>query len=496
VSTFPENSVAARVVKTVLFCALVYFPIFLHFDSLPIRIYDEARLAMNAYEMQKDGSLLVTHYHGKPDMWNTKPPLMIWMQAICMKLFGVSELSVRLPAVIAAFFTTLALLLLGIRFVKDYWFGLIACLVLVTAEGYINTHVARTGDFDSLLILFITAFSFAMLAYAESRKTKHLHLFFVFLGLAIFTKSVQPLMVLPGVFLYLVASRNLGCLRSKWVLIDSLIVVAVVAMYYFAREYHNPGYLQAIWDNELGGRYFEVNERHEGIFMYYYDRLKDYCFADWFWLIPCGAALGLCMRNDRLRKVTLLSVLVSVTYWLLISGAQTKLEWYSAPMYPFISILAAMPLYFAFVWLRDTPEALRHLRINVAHYVLAFMLFLGPYTRIIDKVYFPREWEWDQEFYGLSRYLRQALKSQHDVKGLGLCFDSYPGHVEWYMTLLNEKGNGVKMRNWTLLEAGEKVAASQGNVKQWIEANYEYSYVERTNDAYVYLIRGRKTPVP
>ena len=83
---------------------IVYFPIFGHLDALPIRIWDEARLANNALEMSNDGDYIVTHFDGSPDMWNTKPPLMIWCQVGFIKLLGEDVLPIRLPAAISAFF--------------------------------------------------------------------------------------------------------------------------------------------------------------------------------------------------------------------------------------------------------------------------------------------------------------------------------------------------------------------------------------------------------
>lgn len=65
----------------IVLLAMIAVPLFGHLDTLPLRLWDESRLAINAYEMMKDGDLIVTHFNGQPDMWNTKPPLMIWCQA-------------------------------------------------------------------------------------------------------------------------------------------------------------------------------------------------------------------------------------------------------------------------------------------------------------------------------------------------------------------------------------------------------------------------------
>jgi len=73
---------------------------FLQLTSFPIRIWDESRLANNAQHMYLHGNWLITFYKEQPDMLNTKPPLMIWLQVAGMYFFGMSELAVRLPSAI------------------------------------------------------------------------------------------------------------------------------------------------------------------------------------------------------------------------------------------------------------------------------------------------------------------------------------------------------------------------------------------------------------
>ena len=136
-----------------LLAVLLYMPLFGHLNTLAIREYDEARLALNALEMYQNNNFLVTHFSGQPEMWNTKPPLLIWMQVFWMKLIGVGELAVRLPSAIAALLTCVILLVFCQRYLRSFWFGCIAVLVLITAEGYVSIHGTRTGDYDALLTL-------------------------------------------------------------------------------------------------------------------------------------------------------------------------------------------------------------------------------------------------------------------------------------------------------------------------------------------------------
>lgn len=77
---------------------IVAIPIFGHLDELPIQLWDESRLANNALEMSRSGNLIVTTWAKVPDMWNTKPPFLIWQQALLIKLLGPVDIAIRLPS--------------------------------------------------------------------------------------------------------------------------------------------------------------------------------------------------------------------------------------------------------------------------------------------------------------------------------------------------------------------------------------------------------------
>ena len=90
-----------KVTGLILLLVIASIPLFIHLDVLPFRLWDESRLASNAYEMHRNGNLIVTYYEGQPEMWNTKPPLAIWMQLIFIKILGFNELAVNRAAAVA-----------------------------------------------------------------------------------------------------------------------------------------------------------------------------------------------------------------------------------------------------------------------------------------------------------------------------------------------------------------------------------------------------------
>lgn len=132
-----------------------YFPLFLHLDSFVIKIYDEARRAVNAFEMLNGDNFIVTTYQGQPDLWGTKPPFLIWAQALFMRLLGPSELAIRLPSALAGLGGASALLAFSWKFLKVKNVGIIASIIFLISNGALqSTHSLRSGDFDALLVFF------------------------------------------------------------------------------------------------------------------------------------------------------------------------------------------------------------------------------------------------------------------------------------------------------------------------------------------------------
>lgn len=485
-----QSTILINMLKFVLFITLAYFPFFLHLNTLPIRIWDESRLAINAYEMFKNGNFLVTTFDNLPEMWNTKPPLLIWLQVGMFKLFGVNEVALRLPSAIAGFLTTGVIMLFSIKYIKSYWFGLIVSLVLITSYGYVNDHVTRTGDYDSLLIFFVVSYTLVFLVYVETQQTKYLHWFFVGLTLAILTKSVQGLIFLPALFIYVLTQKKLLQLNYKWIAINGAISITVIAAYYLTREHYNPGFLTAVWENELGGRYTVAQEGNRGDFMMYYNLIVRFHYNDWYWLVPCGLVVGLVNKDVKIKKTTLYVTLLAVTYWLIISSSETKCGWYEAPLFPYLAFLCGIIIYTVFVYIKEQLNTSKLVTYNVLPYVFLFVVFITPYEKIIQKTYAPVEYSWDVEFYKLSYFLKNAVKHERSVANQYLCYDGYMAHLKWYINLLNDDKQPISFKDFHGLVVGDKIITSQKHVQDYIEQNYITQQISNDNNIKTYMING------
>jgi 4-amino-4-deoxy-L-arabinose transferase-like glycosyltransferase len=472
---------------------LIYFPIFMHLETLPVRIYDEARLAINAWEIYINGNFIVTYTLDEPDMWNTKPPLLIWLQVAGTYLFGPGELALRLPSAIATLLLCILILVLSEKYLKSFWFGVFAVLILVTSNGFIHIHASRTGDYDALLTLFMTLYCLSFFGYIETGKNKFLYAFYILLTLGVLTKSVQALLFLPGLFLYALLRRAIpSLLKNRHLYFGAIILLVTIAVYYLLRESLNPGYLKAVAENELGGRYLETLEDHHESFWFYFDNLRLHHFREWMWLLIPGTVTGLLVRKKEVNRLTLFSILLVITYFLLISFGQTKLYWYEVPMYPFMVLICSNFVYYAFTFIKEKLRFRKKWINPVILTILVVALYYEPARKIIIKTYHPQVFPWETEEYEIEYFIRDALRGKYDLRNHFIAHDTYHLHLLFYANLLNEKGENVQFKHWESLQPGDRVVAHQPNVKDYIENNYLFEEIYTRENVKIYKIDGTK----
>lgn len=193
--------------------------IFLFVDAKvpPIALQDESRNAINAIEMYLSGFSLITTYGFEPDLWNTKPLLLIWLMTASMTVFGPSEWAIRLPSAVAALGMLLCTILFVRRVTGSLWLAITSAALLVLSPGFFGEHGARTADFDATLAFFVTA-GLQLLFFSIHKARPDWKSMFVIGGLVAagaLTKTIAAFIPVAGVVVYiLVIGRLRRTLRN------------------------------------------------------------------------------------------------------------------------------------------------------------------------------------------------------------------------------------------------------------------------------------------
>jgi 4-amino-4-deoxy-L-arabinose transferase-like glycosyltransferase len=507
----------SEVLLTALALALLSLPLAFDLGQVPIQICDEARQAVNALEMlRSDGQWLITTFNHQPDLWNTKPPLLIWLQALSMHWLGATALAVRVPSLLADL-GTLGLLYVAGRQLGRPSMGLLAGGLLVTMAGFRSPHLARSGDYDALLCCLVLGQVVATFAYAETSRRRYLLLAAGAVGAAVLTKGVAGLLGVPSLALYLLLEKKLWDTVRRpafWAAVAVALVGPV--LYYALREQALPGYLAAVWNNEVGGRYAHdlLNEVQPGCTadpetnsaiqsalptLFYIYNLLGYQCRLWAPFLPLAGLLLIAPPSASRRLGSLLGMFLAG--WLLvITLAKTKHEWYVAPMLPALALLLALGLGEVYIrgqaWL---PVAVQRTWWSpLLGGALAVALLAIPYGRAFYWVLAERQsvmvWG-DARAY--STYVRDYQPVKTPAHILAYYPDCYAGSLQFYQETLVDRGLLLTVCSPTelptALTPGAQVLVCHPGLRERLLQRYAVRLVNQREACTLYEVTGPAT---
>ena len=428
----------------------------LRYDSLPLLFWDESRVANNALEMVRSGHWLVPSYGGVPDHWQTKPPLLIWQVSILMRLGLPPLLAVRLPTMLAALATVGVMLGVCRYALRDRVAATVSGFLLLSSLFYTKIHIARTGDYDAQLSFFTLCYVLAFWKSIERAGTVRISWFAVSaagLVLAVMTKGVAGTFALVGPFGFsLVSGRLLILLGNVRVWLLALIALSLCLAYYGLREQFDPGYLQAVTQNELAASLTSV-DGHAGSPLFYIIRLGAF-FEPGVVLLPL-VALTIFGTDERRCSLAALCLSCGASILVIITTAQTKTAHYPAPILSFLAIAAALGVSDGLRWIKahelQMPAPLRVIPLQIAlGVVLALTSAVTLYRNQVVDLRWAQQASNGQLWYGA---LFEELRAQRNVAQLVVLdtgVESLAGDEALvnYNPVLNSTPRSLEQRVW------------------------------------------------
>ncbi|HEV2595905.1 MAG TPA: glycosyltransferase family 39 protein [Sphingomicrobium sp.] len=439
-----------------IICAalLVACALFMFVDrrTFPIIIWDESRLAVNALEMNQRGWSLVTTYGFAPDLWNSKPPLMIWLMNLSISIFGASEFALRLPAMLAAIGTLIVVFAFVRRVTHSASTAALAMVLLSTSAAFYGEHGARTADYDSLLCFFTTAY-LATFYFAVHRRVPGRGQLFAagaLVALATLTKTIAGIVPGAGVALYLLVSgRFRRVVTTPRYVVMMIVALMPLAAFYLAREWLAPGYLKAVWFNDFAGRY-EDQLGLDAKPWWFFLRALFYSGIFSGGLLALFAPLGLVGLKGQARQALLYAICCVAAQLLLISIPATRLVQYALPALPWLAIACAiaigeqLPRLFEREELNGSPRA--RIIVSAALAVVAVISIAVPAARIRygllqKRAFYPRA-SYGALFASLhDRGVQRVTVIEPGIKIGSL--DAYAPQLRYYLLLWDTRGMAI-----------------------------------------------------
>jgi len=349
----------------------------------PLAVPDEGRYGEIGRWMLVSGDWLTPRLNGLP--FFHKPPLLHWLDAISLSLFGVSELALRLvPALHAA--VMLAALYLGARQFCSEAIARRASVMLGTSLAFLvgGQYVNHDMLVATWITLAIWLFAFAFAA-GDKPDARLARLGFLACALGMLSKGLIGV-ALPGlvILVWLIWTRQLRkLLYLPWV--SGLALFAVVALPWFVlvqRTY--PDFFNYMFIGQQFNRYTAATYNNPQPFWFYLLALALLLFP-WVFF-----ALGQVRRVTTMTRATALDI--PELWWrlcwawvgailLFFSIPNSKLVGYILPVVPALALLASLGWQRSMAhraWARPLFGVLVVVNLGIA---LAIVLNVGKVTR-------------------------------------------------------------------------------------------------------------------
>jgi len=327
-----------RDLLTLLLALAVPFVQFL--GALPLLDPDEGRYAEIPREMLERGDLITPTLNYVK--YFEKPPLLYWLNAASLKLFGITEFAARLPSALCGLATVLV----------TYWIGrrlygrrtaMIAAAMLGTTAGFVMQSRIILTDMLLTCCLTLCLGAFIVAAQRNERRDGPLTWMLMYLGagLAVLAKGLIGIVFPAGIiFFYLLISREWRLLGRMRLVTGLLLFLAVTVPWFVAVSVRNPEFPRFFFIHEHFERFTStVHGRYQPIW-FFVPVLLGTMFP-WAVFVPGAVSRAWRNRHHDGGSAGLYLFIWAAVIFLFFSKSSSKLVPYILPIFPALALLIA-----------------------------------------------------------------------------------------------------------------------------------------------------------
>jgi 4-amino-4-deoxy-L-arabinose transferase-like glycosyltransferase len=322
----------------------------LFLGSRPLSVPDEGRYVEIPREMVVTGNWLTPRLNGIK--YFEKPPLFYWFEACLIKLFGLSEWSVRIGPAVFALFGCLTVYYAGARLFGQRT-GMLSAGVLATSILYFALSRLISLDMPVSVLLTAALLSFLLGTREPEGSTRRLFflVFYAFAALATMTKGLIGI-VFPGmiIFTWMLIMNEWRILRSMHLFSGPALFLLIAAPWHLLAGRANPEFFDFYFVREHFQRYLTQVHHHYKPAWFYIPILIGGMFPWSVFLIQAvrHAVPPNSWKERKNHTSEIFLLLWALLIFLFFSASSSKLIPYLLPVLPPLALLIGK--YFADAW--------------------------------------------------------------------------------------------------------------------------------------------------
>lgn len=316
------------------FLLIVVFTFFLLFFRLGdnhLTNWDEAWYADISRNMRATGNLITPVWN--KEIFFEKPPFYFWLSTLSLKIFGISEFSIRFPSALAGLGLAIMVYFFGKEIFNKH-VGIASVFILFSSPIFL--YRSRTGNMDTLLTLWMTISIFSFLK-GINKNPKWFFLMGISFAFGFLTKGIIGLYPLVVVFLYLTFKKELKIVGEKWFLLSILMACFLILSWILfsfkinGNQFINQFLLSNFEKFDFGTSSFS------NFSLDYFVHLKS-GLKIWFLFLLVSFFYLVYRIKD---KNILLLVIYFTIFFLVMSFSKNKSNWFILPILPLASVAIA-----------------------------------------------------------------------------------------------------------------------------------------------------------
>jgi 4-amino-4-deoxy-L-arabinose transferase len=282
-------------------------------------------------------------------VWLHKQPLFLWQMAVSIKLFGTTELAVRLPSIIMHAIIPLMMYRIGKIAVKKET-GYIGALLFAVAYFPLELVAGRfsTDHNDVAFLFYVTGSFWAWFEYIRSKNKIWLLIIGLFSGSAVLVKWLMGLLVFViWTFTVIISDFRKGLPLKSFLPILTSGIVSFVVFLPWQVYIHSNFPKEAAYEMQLNSRhFFEVIEDHYESTWYYFTSgfRKVYGSGDLIPFIFLFAVILLIVKIPKKEHKIFIAFGLSFVYSFY-TMASTKMISFTTIVSPFIYLALGFLVY-------------------------------------------------------------------------------------------------------------------------------------------------------
>ncbi len=284
--------------------------------------WDEAWYADAARMVVKTGDLFHLVFNGNP--FFEHPPGGIWITAAVFKIFGISELTDRLPSAVLGLLSLYVMYLLG-KLLFNRVVGFSSAIALCSSFWFLSR--ARSGNLDIPLTFFLLLTLYLALKAAKERK-----FFIPFCASLAFTvtiKSLLPFAILPALLIIFWKNK---IYKIKDYIVAFVAMFSIYITWVIVQYFQDPYLVQRHFSHSLRGSTVENN------FLNSFKLFTTYLhngIGKWYWPGLTGILVGLVLREKRF----LILIVFFVSYATPFLFSKELQIWHLIPLHPLLILM-------------------------------------------------------------------------------------------------------------------------------------------------------------